>query len=486
MKYCFAPGRTKSPHGFTLIELLVVIAIIAILAAILFPVFAKAREKANQSACLNNQRQLAIGILANSQDNDETLCLPSEWVTATGLSTDPKVFNCPTNTNKGGPGEPDYGMNAFLYDLDPRTGDITGVALGQINDPSSIELTADLKAMTGASSNDPLKDQMINPFPKSYTVTGFIGGTGDARHMGSAICSFADGHIALLKGNQLGAGMTGYSIPRDNGRMYVKFANTVNYADARARLGAAVGWATFANADDGSGANAGGPTSDLNFNPATGWTITGPGSLCFNGGTGTFIGIQGLKQTFMLDCETSGNTVFSFGGISILIESVAVPVDDGSGERACLNKAITVDTGRGFVQGGSLKSFSRNAYADYTPDTWVDLSPTQRGKRMSIPTSTNKFRLEVVADFNFTVANFPTEAGALWDFAVHPNYKTTTYGTSAVLASTKFKVITPTDTISYEGPFMPYYYSVGNWPKYLNVRSGSMKIKEILYSTGNN
>ncbi len=58
--------------GFTLIELLVVIAIIAILAAILFPVFAKAREKARQTACLNNERQMGIGIMQYLQDFDET------------------------------------------------------------------------------------------------------------------------------------------------------------------------------------------------------------------------------------------------------------------------------------------------------------------------------------------------------------------------------------------------------------------------------
>lgn len=57
--------------GFTLIELLVVIAIIAILAAILFPVFAKAREKARQSSCLSNLKQLGIACLSYAQDNDE-------------------------------------------------------------------------------------------------------------------------------------------------------------------------------------------------------------------------------------------------------------------------------------------------------------------------------------------------------------------------------------------------------------------------------
>jgi prepilin-type N-terminal cleavage/methylation domain-containing protein/prepilin-type processing-associated H-X9-DG protein len=58
-------------QGFTLIELLVVIAIIAILAAILFPVFAKAREKARQTSCLSNLKQLALGILSYAQDYDE-------------------------------------------------------------------------------------------------------------------------------------------------------------------------------------------------------------------------------------------------------------------------------------------------------------------------------------------------------------------------------------------------------------------------------
>jgi len=59
--------------GFTLIELLVVIAIIAILAAILFPVFARAREKARQSSCLSNLKQLGLGVLMHTQDYDEKL-----------------------------------------------------------------------------------------------------------------------------------------------------------------------------------------------------------------------------------------------------------------------------------------------------------------------------------------------------------------------------------------------------------------------------
>ena len=65
-------------RGFTLIELLVVIAIIAILAAILFPVFASAREKARQTACLSNMRQLGLGLLQYVQDHDETGPLSSD------------------------------------------------------------------------------------------------------------------------------------------------------------------------------------------------------------------------------------------------------------------------------------------------------------------------------------------------------------------------------------------------------------------------
>lgn len=61
-----------SARGFTLIELLVVIAVLSILAAILFPVFAKAREKAKQSACINNQRQMGLALTMYRQDNDDT------------------------------------------------------------------------------------------------------------------------------------------------------------------------------------------------------------------------------------------------------------------------------------------------------------------------------------------------------------------------------------------------------------------------------
>ncbi|MDX1934819.1 MAG: DUF1559 domain-containing protein [Capsulimonadales bacterium] len=77
-------SKSRVRHGFTLIELLVVIAIIAILAAILFPVFAQAREKARQTSCLSNLKQMGLAVLMYVQDYDETF--------PTGAYTAPSGF----------------------------------------------------------------------------------------------------------------------------------------------------------------------------------------------------------------------------------------------------------------------------------------------------------------------------------------------------------------------------------------------------------
>ena len=103
----FSPNRQR---GFTLIELLVVIAVIALLAAILFPVFARAREKARQSSCANNIKNLGTAVLMYSQDYDDTLPLAAYMVSPTDALTwhdltDPyvkshQIWHCPSSAVK--------------------------------------------------------------------------------------------------------------------------------------------------------------------------------------------------------------------------------------------------------------------------------------------------------------------------------------------------------------------------------------------------
>ncbi len=83
----------KSSQGFTLIELLVVIAIIAILAAILFPVFAQAREKARAISCTSNVKQMGTAILMYTQDFDETfpMGMDETWHNSWAITTQPYI-----------------------------------------------------------------------------------------------------------------------------------------------------------------------------------------------------------------------------------------------------------------------------------------------------------------------------------------------------------------------------------------------------------
>jgi prepilin-type N-terminal cleavage/methylation domain-containing protein len=84
-------ARSRNNQGFTLIELLVVIAIIAILAAILFPVFAQAREKARQISCLSNTKQIGLAVLMYAQDYDETYPIAWGLVGAWWNTVDPYI-----------------------------------------------------------------------------------------------------------------------------------------------------------------------------------------------------------------------------------------------------------------------------------------------------------------------------------------------------------------------------------------------------------
>ena len=141
--------------GFTLIELLVVIAIIAILAAILFPVFAKAREKARQTSCLNNIKQITLGCLQYIQDYDEKFvddsAIPGNPVPVGGICSwrfkiqpyikNWQVFNCPSSGQMFDWSSTSVqGQGAYGY-----ANDLGGQSLGVLSTPAGRVLFADTR-----------------------------------------------------------------------------------------------------------------------------------------------------------------------------------------------------------------------------------------------------------------------------------------------------------------------------------------------------
>jgi len=208
-------------RGFTLIELLVVIAIIAILAAILFPVFARAREKARQAACGSNTRQLILAAMMYVQDYDERFP-DDDYITGMqGACITPpcynecwwrfkiqpyvknwNLFNCPSGyfTDAGSPWiqyTDEYGVNGNI------TGRGVHLAMAQIQRPAEVAYVGDSCHWLWTVCNGlPLAypNPRINNLPgKNNGTCGLIPAPDSVRqqltrHNGGSNVGFADGH----------------------------------------------------------------------------------------------------------------------------------------------------------------------------------------------------------------------------------------------------------------------------------------------------
>jgi prepilin-type N-terminal cleavage/methylation domain-containing protein/prepilin-type processing-associated H-X9-DG protein len=210
-------------RAFTLIELLVVIAIIAILAAILFPVFAQARAKARQISCLSNMKQLGLGVMQYVQDYDETLPVsrhdaPMSFKDANGatvnttgywwLTIQPYIKNmdvmvCP-HLGKA-KGWPRTGSNTQSYGANYRGafGRRVGVSLASHDQPASLIMLSE----TRLRSNDPSSSGRWGYYAFAATMQ-FPESNGywynvDFRHNDMVNVAFADGHAKVMKPKEM-------------------------------------------------------------------------------------------------------------------------------------------------------------------------------------------------------------------------------------------------------------------------------------------
>ena len=217
--------RKKS--AFTLIELLVVIAIIAILAAILFPVFARARENARRASCQSNLKQIGLGILQYTQDYDEKYPM-FQWNNATPNDINPayswrrttfpyvkstQIYECPSNTYSGRAAYDSQGAQLAVLPADaprfPASYSINGAGsyLGgtpvsetsapPTYNPTTLSAIAD-PARTIVVSEYSWVDNRVNWDDGNATNAGATG-LYFKGHLGTSNFLFTDGHVKALK-----------------------------------------------------------------------------------------------------------------------------------------------------------------------------------------------------------------------------------------------------------------------------------------------
>jgi prepilin-type N-terminal cleavage/methylation domain-containing protein/prepilin-type processing-associated H-X9-DG protein len=186
-------------RGFTLIELLVVIAIIAILAAILFPVFAKAREKARQTSCLSNMKEIALAGLMYAQDYDECSFIQGEGVDRAHfygyvLTLDPyiknsQIWTCPSARqaphpfNCGCGTAPNYMISWYGLNVEASN----GIPMAWIKRPSEKIWFAEMTRMC----------ELVWCIPGAGDDYG--SDTVSDVHNDGSNCSFFDGHAKWYK-----------------------------------------------------------------------------------------------------------------------------------------------------------------------------------------------------------------------------------------------------------------------------------------------